>query len=120
MAHEYQPAAVYTMHMLGAKTYQAVDQATEGLQVTPTKMTVLNLTDTWDPRAKDMDTIVALCALCGGTTTIRLSHIMLRKWEGREANIQDIWPHVNAARREALITGYHDPCFKTLFSEEES
>lgn len=34
-------------------------------------------------------------------------------------HIQDAWPEATSGQREALITGYHDECWDSLFELED-
>ena len=80
--------------------------------------TPINIEDTWDPRATDLITLTAPCTYCGGTTVIKASKFLHRIWR-QGTLIQDVWPHINRARREALITGYHSRCFDLMFKDAD-
>jgi hypothetical protein len=81
--------------------------------------TPINIEDTWDPRANDLITLTSPCTHCGGTTVIKASKFLHRKWV-HGTTIQEAWPHVSAARREALITGYHARCFELMFKDDDA
>ena len=78
----------------------------------------IKIVDVWDPRATDLMSTIKTCLYCKGTTDIKASKSLMSKWWGGD-NIQDVWPHVNYNRREALITGYHSSCFDLAMGPEE-
>ena len=80
---------------------------------------MIEVVDVWDPRATDSTLVRRPCPACGGFTDIKASTFLMNQWRDG-ANIQDVWPHVNANRREALMTGYHSPCFDEIFKDDES
>lgn len=77
----------------------------------------LHLTVDLDP---DGDRIVtANCEWCGGTSRIRVDSGKYRQWMMNRRLIQDVWPSATLGDREALITGFHEPCFDAAFAEDE-
>ena len=82
-------------------------------------MEQLKIIDVWDPRADDLMVVTRGCGLCGGETDIKVSEYLYKMWR-RGTLIQSVWPHVSSARREALITGYHSPCFDDLFKDDDA
>lgn len=81
-------------------------------------LTPINIEDIWDPRATDLITLTSPCTHCGGTTVIKASKFLHRKYK-QGALIQEVWPHVSTGRREALITGYHSRCFEAIFKDAD-
>jgi len=50
------------------------------------------------------------CFMCGETATVVMPEEAYKRWA--EQSIQHAWPEGPADKRELLITGLHDDCFK--------
>jgi hypothetical protein len=58
------------------------------------------------------------CIVCNKTTTVVLDADAVKRWKGGEL-IQSVFPDLDAAAREVLISGTHPECWDELFGEEE-
>lgn len=57
------------------------------------------------------------CQVCEKRSEVPLDAERFEKWKAGEL-VQDVWPEMNADRREVLVTGTHPECWKKLFGEE--
>lgn len=58
------------------------------------------------------------CQVCGNSTTLMLDEEKVRRWRAGEF-AQDVWPELNAANREQIISGTHLDCWEELFGDED-
>lgn len=57
------------------------------------------------------------CFFCGKLTMFQLSREAVERWAGG-AHVQDVWPELVDAHREALMSGICNACFDRMFPDE--
>jgi hypothetical protein len=62
--------------------------------------------------------VATVCPVCDQSKIIVVNEREFIHWKTGEL-IQRAMPSLSAADREALITGYCDPCFNRIWGEEE-
>jgi hypothetical protein len=55
------------------------------------------------------------CPVCAQTSRIKLSFADLERWFEGE-HVQNVWPYMDADRRELLISGTHPPCWTLMMT----
>lgn len=66
---------------------------------------------------RDMS-IICECPICGAVREVRVNSDDYAEWQAGKL-IQDAFPYLSMAEREALITGFCVPCWNAMFGEEE-
>jgi len=69
--------------------------------------------------AYDGQTVITTqCPICGVQDTFTIPNHQYQAWTQEGVPIQRAMPQLNAASREALMTGMCDKCFQEVFRED--
>jgi hypothetical protein len=58
------------------------------------------------------------CIYCGDSITFMMTESQYKSWKINRNYIQDVFPHLDSATRESMISGTHPECWDKIFMEE--
>lgn len=59
------------------------------------------------------------CIYCGDSITFMMTEAQYKRWKIDLEYIQDVFPHLDSATRESMISGTHPLCWDQIFLEED-
>jgi hypothetical protein len=59
------------------------------------------------------------CIYCGDNITFMMTQSQYKSWKINRNYIQNVFPHLDSATRESMISGTHPQCWDLIFTEED-